>query len=50
MSGVNLPMLLKAVQAREKLSLAECASQVKEHARNSIVMAREVLGETPGKK
>lgn len=44
-SGVNLPMLLKATQARQKQGLKEAATQVKEHARSSIVMASEVLEE-----
>jgi PTS system mannose-specific IIA component len=44
-SGVNLPMLLKAAQARQENGLKETAAKVKEHARNSIVMASEVLEE-----
>jgi PTS system mannose-specific IIA component len=44
-SGVNLPMLLKAAQARQEHGLKETAARVKEHARNSIVMASEVLEE-----
>jgi PTS system mannose-specific IIA component len=51
-SGVNLPMLLKATQTRQQSSLRETASKVKEHARSSIIMASEVLeegkGEAPG--
>jgi len=42
-SGVNLPMLLKATQSRQQHDLRESASRVKEHGRSSIVMAREVL-------
>ena len=42
-SGVNLPMLLKATQTRQQHDLRESASRVKEHARSSIVLAREVL-------
>lgn len=42
-SGVNLPMLLKATQSRQQHELRESASRVKEHARSSIVLAREVL-------
>lgn len=42
-SGVNLPMLLKAAQARQQSGLRETALKVKEHARGSIVMASEVL-------
>ena len=44
-SGVSLPMLLKAAQARQEFGLRETAARVKEHARNSIVMASEVLEE-----
>lgn len=42
-SGVNLPMLLKAAQTRQQHELKETAMKVKEHARGSIVMASEVL-------
>ena len=42
-SGVNLPMLLKATQSRQQNDLRESASRVQEHGRSSIVMAREVL-------
>jgi PTS system mannose-specific IIA component len=44
-SGVNLPMLLKATQTRQQSGLRETASKVKEHARSSIIMASEVLEE-----
>jgi PTS system mannose-specific IIA component len=44
-SGVNLPMLLKATQTRQQSSLRETAGKVKEHARSSIIMASEVLEE-----
>jgi PTS system mannose-specific IIA component len=47
-SGVNLPMLLKATQTRQQSSLRETASKVKEHARSSIIMASEVLEEGKG--
>ena len=47
-SGVNLPMLLKATQARQKNDLRETAKLVKDHARSSIVMAGEVLEEGGG--
>lgn len=42
-SGVNLPMLLKATQSRQQHDLRGTASRVKEHGRSSIVMAREIL-------
>jgi PTS system mannose-specific IIA component len=47
-SGVNLPMLLKATQSRQQHDLRESASRVKEHGRSSIVMAREVLENSAG--
>jgi PTS system mannose-specific IIA component len=43
LTGVNLPMLLKAVQLR-KSPLAEAAQSISEHARNSITVAGELLG------
>ena len=42
-SGVNLPMLLKATQTRQQYGLKDTAVRVKEHARGSIIMASEVL-------
>lgn len=42
-SGVNLPMLLKAVQFRREFDLGETASQVKKAARNAIIVAGEAL-------
>jgi PTS system mannose-specific IIA component len=43
LTGVNLPMLLKAVQLR-KSPLAEAAQNISEHARKSITVAGELLG------
>lgn len=42
-SGANLPMLLKAVQARRENGLAETAAQVKKVGRAAIIVASEVL-------
>jgi PTS system mannose-specific IIA component len=42
-SGVSLPMLLKAVQIRRDLELRETAAQVKRVGRNAIIVASEVL-------
>jgi PTS system mannose-specific IIA component len=42
-SGVSLPMLLKAVQARRDADLRETAAQVKKVGRASIIVASEVL-------
>jgi PTS system mannose-specific IIA component len=43
LTGVNLPMLLKAFTNRSNLSLAEIAADLKNHARSSIMVASEVL-------
>jgi PTS system mannose-specific IIA component len=43
LTGVNLPMLLKASTIRSDLSLAEIAADLKDHARSSIMVASEVL-------
>lgn len=42
-SGVNLPMLLKAVQARRESALAETAAQVRKVGRSAIIVAGEAL-------
>jgi PTS system mannose-specific IIA component len=42
-SGVSLPMLLKAVQARRESDLRETAAQVKKVGRGAIIVASEVL-------
>ncbi len=42
-SGVNLPMLLKAVQVRRGCDLRETAAQAKKVGRGAIVVASEVL-------
>ena len=42
-TGVNLPMLLKFFTHRESYPLAELAGRLKEHARDSIVLASEEL-------
>lgn len=44
LTGVNLPMLIKAVQVRDKMSLAEAAKCIGEHARQSITVAGDLLG------
>ncbi len=43
LTGVNLPMLLKAAQLR-KSPLAEAAQAISEYARKSITVAGELLG------
>jgi len=42
-SGVNLPMLLKAVQARRESDLRETAAQVRKVGRGAIIVASEAL-------
>lgn len=42
-SGVSLPMLLKAVQARRESDLGETAGQVKKVGRSAIIVAGEAL-------
>jgi PTS system mannose-specific IIA component len=43
LTGVNLPILLKAVQEREGCSLAELAVLLKSYGQESILLASEVL-------
>lgn len=42
-SGVSLPMLLKAVQTRRESDLRETAAQVKKVGRGAIIVASEAL-------
>jgi PTS system mannose-specific IIA component len=42
-TGVNLPMVIKALTSREKLSLTELASQVYAAGREAISVAGELL-------
>lgn len=44
LTGVNLPMLIKAVQLRDKSALAEAAQIIGEYSRKSITVAGELLG------
>ena len=44
LTGVNLPMLIKAVQIRDKSTLAEAAQVIGEYSRKSITVAGELLG------
>ena len=46
LSGVNLPMLLKAVQLRDRVLLAEAAQTIGEYGRKSINVAGELLGQS----
>ena len=45
LSGVNLPILLKAVQLRDRSLLAEAAQHIGEYGRKSINVAGELLGQ-----
>lgn len=45
LSGVSLPMLLKACNARNQLSLEPLAVEVKEYALKSILLASQLLKE-----
>ncbi len=42
-TGVNLPMLIRLINAREKLTLAELAQQVRSYGCKGISQASEVL-------
>jgi mannose PTS system EIIA component len=42
-TGVNLPMLLKLTDIREKMSLQEFANYVKDYGRKNIYLASEIL-------
>lgn len=42
-SGVNLPILIKAVNAREKMSLGELAEHLEIEGKNSITLASSIL-------
>jgi len=43
LTGVNLPMIIKLIQSRERLELGELAKSVGEYGRKSINVASEVL-------
>ena len=45
LAGVNLPMLLKACNARSGLSLNELAAEVKEYALQGILLVSQLLKE-----
>lgn len=45
-SGVSLPMLLKAVQSRRDAGLQDLAAQVKKVGRSAVIVASEVLAAT----
>jgi mannose PTS system EIIA component len=43
LSGVNLPILIKAVDSRSKMKLADLAADLEKHGRQSIRLASKVL-------
>lgn len=47
LTGVNLPMLLKAQSARRESTLRELAVQLKEYAAKNIVLASEMWNARP---
>ena len=42
-SGVNLPILLKAVTSREKMEMAQLTAALVEHGKRSISLASDIL-------
>jgi PTS system mannose-specific IIA component len=47
LTGVNLPMIIKLIQSRERLKLDELAKSVGEYGRKSINVASEILNRRP---
>ncbi len=47
LTGVNLPMLLKAETARREMSLKELAAHLKDYGARNIVLASEVWNARP---
>ncbi|MBW2093030.1 MAG: PTS sugar transporter [Deltaproteobacteria bacterium] len=47
LTGVNLPMVIKLIQSRDKTGLAELADMVGSYGRKSINVAGEVLSRHP---
>lgn len=45
LTGINLPMLIKTIQMRDKSALTEAARAIGEHSRKSINVAGELLGQ-----
>ena len=46
-TGVNLPMLMKAAGMKDGASLTEIARTLREHGRNAIWVASDLLGGVP---
>ncbi len=47
-TGVNLPMLIKLASVAATSSLLDAARQIREHGRNAIWVASDLLGGTTG--
>jgi len=47
LTGVNLPMIIKLIQSRDRLELDELAKSVGEYGRKSINVASEILNRRP---
>jgi PTS system mannose-specific IIA component len=47
-TGVNLPMLIKAASLKDAASLIDMARTLREHGRNAIWVASDLLSGTPG--
>ncbi len=46
-TGVNLPMLIKAASLKDAASLTEVARSLREHGRNAIWVASDLLSGAP---
>ena len=47
-TGVNLPMLIKAASIKDAASLTDVARALREHGRNAIWVASDLLSSSPG--
>ncbi len=47
LTGVNLPMIIKLAQSRDKLGISELAQQIGEYGRKSINVAGDLLSRRP---
>jgi len=43
LSGVNLPILIKAINIRQKMKLGEIAETIEKYGKKSISLASEIL-------
>lgn len=47
-TGINLPMLIKLAGLRDTANLLDAARQIREHGRNAIWVASDLLNGNPG--